>query len=137
MTNENKKDNIAVELERASQALGAALLLSREGFLNDAVSRLYYFVLHHVRALLLSKGLEPKSHEGALRLFGLHFVKEGTFETTTSHIFSKLMKLREEADYNPAYFFTAEDFIRFREEAESLCAKIKDYLARTGFTEGS
>lgn len=135
MTDENKKKNIAAELERASQSLGASLLLSKEGFLNDAVSRLYYFVLHHVRALLLSKGLEPKSHEGALRLFGLHFIREGIFAINTSHIFSKLMKLREEADYNPAYFFTSEDFLQFRQEAESFCARIRDYLGKTGLTE--
>jgi uncharacterized protein (UPF0332 family) len=53
--------------------------------------------------VLLTEGLEPKSHEGALRLFGLHFVKPGAFEAKDSHIFSKLMKLREEADYNPSY----------------------------------
>jgi len=34
-----------------------------------------------VRALLLGKGLEPKTHEGALRLLGLHFVKPGIVST--------------------------------------------------------
>jgi hypothetical protein len=60
--------------------LAAANLLFENDFLQDAISRLYYFLLHNTRALLLTKGLEPKSHdEGALRLFGLHFVKEGIF----------------------------------------------------------
>ena len=111
MTEENKKRNIAEEIVRAGEAMGAADLLFERGFLNDAVSRLYYFVLYHIRALLLSKGLEPKSHEGALRLFALHFVKEGLFEAKVSHVFSKLMKYREEADYNPSYTFTKEDYI--------------------------
>jgi len=128
MTEENKKENIKNELDRASKALDAAILLFDSGFLSDAISRLYYYLLHSVRALLLTKGLEPKSHEGVLRVFSLHFVKEGIFEPKASHIFAKLMKYREEADYNPSYIFTREDFIEFRKDAEDLANKIKNYL---------
>jgi uncharacterized protein (UPF0332 family) len=133
MTEENKKDNIKNELERASNAFQAANLLYDSGLLNDAVSRLYYFLLHNIRALLLSKGLEPKSHEGALRVFSLHFVKEGIFMPGDSHIFSRLMKYREEADYNPSYTFTKEDFIEFKKETEGLSSKIKAYLNKMGY----
>lgn len=45
-----------------------------------------------------------------------------------SHTFAKLMKYREEADYNPACMFTKEDFIEFRREAENLVSKINGYL---------
>ncbi|MDA8090536.1 MAG: HEPN domain-containing protein [Nitrospiraceae bacterium] len=134
MTEENKKQNIAEEIARARDSMRAADLLFENGLINDAVSRLYHFVLYHIRALLLSKGLEPKSHEGALRLFGLHFVKEGQFEAKASHVFSKLMKYREEADYNPSYTFTKEDYMELRQEAETLssataaCLKQKGYL---------
>lgn len=86
-------------------------------FISEAVARLYYFVLYNIRAVLLTKGLEPESHEGALRLFTLHFVKEKLFEPENAHIFSKLMKCREEADYNPSYIFGAGDFIAFKKEA--------------------
>jgi hypothetical protein len=78
--------------------------------------------------LLLTEGLEPKSHEGALRLLSLHFVKEGIFEPKVSHTFSKLMKYREEADYNPSYVFTAEDFVDFKREAEDLSNRIRAFL---------
>jgi len=77
--------------------------------------------------------LEPKSHEGALRLFGLHFVKEGHFEAKASHVFSKLMKYREEADYNPSYAFTSEDYVDFRQEADRLSCLIEAYLQEKGY----
>ena len=128
MTEENKQENIKAELDKAAGILSQAELLCKSGFLDGAVSRLYYFLFHTIRALLLSKGLEPKSHEGALRVFGLHFVKEGTFAAKDSHVFSKLMKYREEADYNPVYFFTKEDFIEFKDESLILSNKIKTYL---------
>jgi len=131
----NKKENIREELKRAERAIGAANLLFNNDFLNDALSRLYYFLLYNIRALLLTKGFEPKSHEGSLRLFALHFVKEGVFESKDSHIFSKLMKYREEADYNPSYIFTREDFVEFKKETEELADKIMSYVKDKGYLE--
>ena len=124
----NKSENIREEMERASQTMSAATLLYDNNLINDAVSRLYYFLLYNIRALLLTKGLEPKSHEGALRLFALHFIKEKLFDPKDSHVFSKLMKYREEADYNPSYVFDKDDFADFKIEAEALSRKIKSYL---------
>jgi len=43
-------------------------------------------------------------------------------------LFSKLMKYREEADYNPSYVFTREDFIGLKKEAEGVINKITSYL---------
>jgi uncharacterized protein (UPF0332 family) len=77
---ENKKENVREEIHHANESMKAADLLFNNGFIRDAVSKLYYSLLYTVRAMLLTKGLEPKSHEGALRLFGLHFVKQGIFE---------------------------------------------------------
>lgn len=131
MMEENKRENICAELERASEALSAALLLYENGFISDAVSRLYYFVLYHIRALLLTKGFEPRSHEGALRLFGLHFVREELVDKRAAQIFSKLMKFREEADYNPVSMFTEADFVELKGEAETLALIIKKYLKDT------
>ncbi len=136
MIEENKRENIREEIERAEKAKEAAQLLMDNGFINDAVSKLYYFLLYGIRALLLTKGMEPKSHEGALRLFGLHFVKEGVFVSKDSHVFSKLMKFKEEADYNPSYVFTKEDFKDLAREAEELFFEIKAYLEKKNYLKG-
>lgn len=133
MNEENKKANIREEIDRANEAIRAANLLFENGFVRDGVSKLYYSLLYSIRALLLTEGLEPKSHEGALRLFGLHFVKPGAFEAKDSHIFSKLMKFREEADYNPSYSFSPEDFTEFKSEAEGVIQKITNYLKSKGY----
>jgi len=130
---ENKSKNIAEELGKATKAAKAAALLFENGFVEEAISRLYYFLLYHVRAMLLTKGLEPRSHEGALRLLGLHFVKEGVLQPQISHVFSKLMKYREEADYNPSYVFTREDFIQFKEEAKTASDVIHGFLKDSGY----
>lgn len=128
MTQENRRSNIAQELARAKECLTSADLLFSHGQLSDAVSRLYYYLYHAVRALLLSKGLEPKTHEGTLRLLSMHFVKTGLLNVETSHIFTRLMKYREEADYNPSYSFTQNDYERFRKEAEAFHARVVEFL---------
>jgi len=130
---QNKKENLREEIQRSNESLKAAELLFENGFTRDAVAKLYYTLLYMVRAILLTKGLEPKSHEGALRLFGMHFVKQGVFEAKDSHVFSKLMKYREEADYNPSYVFTPEDFVEFKKEAELLMQKITSRLKEEGY----
>jgi uncharacterized protein (UPF0332 family) len=130
---ENKKQNVHEEINHANESMRAADLLFNNGFIRDAVSKLYYSLLYMVRAMLLTKGLEPRSHEGALRLFGLHFVKQGIFETRDSHVFSRLMKYRQEADYNPSYMFTLEDFIEFRKDAENVMLKIMSRLKQEGY----
>ena len=79
MNEENKRENIREEIDRANEAIRAANLLFENRFVKDAISKLYYSLLYSVRGLLLTEGLEPKSHEGTLRLFGLHFVKPGAF----------------------------------------------------------
>jgi len=133
MREENKKENIHEEISRAHEAMKVSDLLFENNFVKDAVAKLYYAFLYTIRALLLTKGFEPKSHEGALRLFGLHFVKQGVFEAKDSHIFSKLMKYREEADYNPSYIFTHEDFIELKKEAECVLLKISSYLKENDY----
>jgi hypothetical protein len=63
-------------------------------------------------------------------------VKEGVFISQDSHVFSKLMKFREEADYNPFYVFTEEDFKDLAIEADNLFLKIRAYLKdKNYFTE--
>jgi hypothetical protein len=130
---DNKKSNIRDELARAESAKASAQLLFKSGYIADAISRLYYWVFHNTKSLLLTQGIEPKSHEGTLALFSLHFVKTGLFEAADAHIFAKLMKYRQEADYNASYVFTERDFIEFQKNAEELGGKIRQYLREKGY----
>ena len=133
MKEENQRENVREEIDHAKESMKAADLLFNNGFVRDAVAKLYYSLLYMVRAILLTKGLEPRSHEGALRLFGLHFVKQGIFEAKDSHVFSRLMKYRQEADYNPSYTFTLEDYVEFKKEAEMVMQRITSRLEKESY----
>lgn len=135
MTEENRRLNISEELERADAALEATRVLLQERLLSDCVSRLYYYLFYNVRALLLTKGIEPRSHEGAMRLYSLHFIKNGPLPASASHLFARLMKYREEADYNPSYMFEADDVEGWIGEAIQLAHSIRSIIRNEGLTD--
>lgn len=136
MTEQHKVINILQEIERAKDCLKSADILAENNQLVDGVSRLYYFVYHTMRALLLSKGLEPKTHEGMLRPLGIHFIKPETLPVNISHLFAWIMKYREEADYNALYTVSTEDYFDFRTEASLLQRPYTVSLHQNDFYKG-
>jgi len=133
MIEENKIRHITNEIGVAQEALEESTILFERGLLRGAISRLYYFLFHMIRALLASKGLEPKSHDGAERLFSLHFVREGLFDPSDAKVLAILMKYRSNADYKPEYVFTNEDYIDYKEKANLLYQKIEAFLREKGY----
>lgn len=135
MTNENRRTNIQDELARAAQALRAAEALAQLDLSADSVSRAYYAVFHALRALLLSAGLEPKSHQGAIHLFNTGFVKPGTFATSHNRLIAGLQRARELADYDSSVQFSKEDALIELQEAKSFVDEVERYLREAGWAE--
>lgn len=97
------------EMVRAGSELEAARVLHEKGFSFKAVSSAYYAIYHAAKALLLIKGVDPKSHEGVERMFSLYYIKTKEFDLTAGKAIGRLMKMREEADYYPEIPFTPEE----------------------------
>jgi uncharacterized protein (UPF0332 family) len=108
VTNDNKKAHIAAELARCDESLRAAEILLHAALFHDAESRLYYAAYHAAIALLLTQGLEPRSHSGVANLLGLHFVKTGRLDADDARLFARLQKYRVEADYSADFALTNE-----------------------------
>lgn len=107
MTGDNIRANLAEEIARGEECLRAAEHLFAGGFFNDAVSRAYYAAFHWARALLLTKGIDPKSHRGVMQLISLHFVKDGVLPAEAAAALSQLGAFRELSDYNSSADFSA------------------------------
>lgn len=124
MTDENKRVNIAAELARCDESLRAARVLVDAGLLHDAESRLYYAADHAAVALLLTQGLEARSHAGVANLLGLHFVKTGRLDSGDARIFARLQKYRVEADYSTEFVLTRPTL----DEDVAACAAFVDRI---------
>lgn len=92
------------------------------------MSRCYYAAYHAAQAVLLTEGLNAKTHTGLITLFALHFVKTGKIEPRFGRLLSNLKDDRDEGDYEVVSYLdkeTAENALR---EAGEFVLRIKDYL---------
>ena len=118
------------EFRRALDELKVAkVLLENELYFKSVVSS-YYSVYHAAKAVLLLKGVIPRSHEGVERMFSLYYVKTGEIEIDTGKIIGRLTKLREEADYYPESTFRLKDAQEALEMAKSFVENIQEKLGR-------
>ena len=106
MTGDNARQNAAQEMERAKEVLAESRHLLTGGFYNGAVTRAYYAAFHGARALLVTRGLESKTHRGVIQLLNLHFVKDGPLSIQVAEYLSHLETYRELSDYTAIARFT-------------------------------
>lgn len=135
MTDEHLRVHVAAELEQGATALRAAEALLALGLFSDAVSRAYYAAFHHAMALLLSSGVEPKSHAGVGSMLGLHFVRAGKLPPECTHELARLAQFRAEADYNRFFSFTAQSASQEVAVARSFCQRALAFLSASGFAD--
>ncbi|MCS7215922.1 MAG: HEPN domain-containing protein, partial [Thermodesulfovibrio sp.] len=111
------------EIKRAEEEIQASQVLQEKEFYYKSIVSAYYTVYHAAKALLLLKCVDPKTHEGVERMFGLYYIKTGEFDAKTGKVLGRLRKMREEADYYPEIPFDYED----SQEAISLA---KEFLEK-------
>ncbi len=116
MTPPNRRENARREAALGDDALQAAEALLGLALPNDAVSRAYYAAFHYARALLLSGGLEPRTHRGVFSLLEEHFEKTGQLSPAALSSFARRQTFRGLADYDASERLTAE---RAQEEVAS------------------
>ena len=122
MTESSRPEEVQAELRRADKSLAAARSLLNDGFLEDALSRAYYSILHAARAVLLAEGVSVSSHRTVRRLFGSHLIKPGKLAVRLAKILAEEQDDRFLADYDA--WFHAE-----RERAEKRVSEAAEFLA--------
>ncbi len=132
MTGENRKAAIAQEIRQGESALAAARALRGLRLHNDALNRLYYALFHHVVALLLVEGVEPRRHGAIPGLLGQHVVGRHALTAADVALFSRTQTFRELADYERTW--TADDAIAAVAFGEVVPAieRIASYLRDAG-----
>lgn len=126
----NRLTNAKNEWEKAQEVLREAKVLLDGKLPGGAISRAYYAAFHAASALLISEGIEVRSHQGLGRMFSLHFIKTGILDSNFSRILSLAQKYREEADYNSEYVFTLDDARTTFQEVEELCGAVESALKK-------
>lgn len=131
MNEKNKQINIQEEWSRAQTVLKEAKSLADQEFLEGATSRAYYAAFHATQAVLLTQGLQPKTHQGTMYLFNHHFVKAGLIEPEYSQVLARAAKYREEADYRHNMTFTKSQTQQTIEEVERFLKRMDAFLQQS------
>lgn len=87
-------------LDKATDALLNAEYDLRGGFVLATANRAYYSCYYCMTALLYSKSVYAKTHQGTRAKFSELFIKTNIFPTDSSEIVSLLFDNRQEADYD-------------------------------------
>lgn len=97
------------------------------------MSRTYYAAYHAARALLLSDGLESRTHSGTIQMIGLHFIRTEVIDERFSRLLSLLQSEREGADYESTLRYREEDASRWLGEVEEFRCEVQEILRTRGY----
>ena len=133
MSDDTRRHRVTREMDRSRRARAAATRNAAAGDYETAANRLHYAALHATRALLLSEGLEAKTHRGVSRMLVVHFVAPGRMPDWAQPALARLETERDLADYAADYDVTEERYDRCRSEADRLLAEIERHLRAGGW----
>jgi uncharacterized protein len=128
VTEENRRANIAAELDKSRRALSTAGVNAAAGDFDAAVNRLYYAAFHAVMAVCLTEVLEPKTHHGARHLLNVHFVLTGKVDEWVNGALTRLEDDRYVADYEAGFHIDQQRYELRRQEAGRLLERLSGYL---------
>jgi uncharacterized protein len=95
----DKKALSDARMDKAKEFLSDARATYNERRFRTSVNRAYYAALNAVRAILILEGANPETHEGAVTLFGIRFIKTGILTVDIIKKFKILLSRRTDVDY--------------------------------------
>lgn len=111
LSEECRIEVVNYRIERAYIALEQAKKNLEINCLEVTANRLYYAAYYAASALLISYGINTKSHEGNIGLFGQKFVITGLLSRDLGKLYNQLFQLRLTGDYSDTFGLTAEDVV--------------------------
>jgi uncharacterized protein (UPF0332 family) len=119
-----------LELDKALRLLAVAEHLLSAGYNEDAISRAYYAAFHAACALLASIGRTVRTHEGLRAAVGEHFIRTGKLPARFSRYLTRAAADRNDADYNCASTYSAEDAAESISNAKEIVTSVMALLQK-------
>ena len=115
---------VRYRISRAETTLQLAELAVKNGFLYDAVNRLYYACFFAVSALLLADGHSSPKHKGVQSLFSRHWIHTERLPASMGRFFHRIYEHRQRSDYADLVSFDRADVDSWCDEARVFVAQI-------------
>ena len=118
---DNPKDAINVG---KSQLISSKMLFEC-GQYRDSVTMSYYAMYSSALALLLKKGISPKTHEGTLRQLAKEYVKTGLLSKESYGYLYDSRETRNDSSYGYSKTFAEEDAEKLILQAEKFINEVE------------
>ena len=117
-------------LERANELLDEAQTLLDSDKYKSANNRAFYAIEKSMKALLASKEIEADSHNGCLRQFNVHFIKDeiGGFNQGDYKRVANAQRIRNNSDYDDFYIANKQECANQVETAREFLQKAIEYF---------
>ena len=125
LSEKNREDLITYRLSRAIETLKEADYISKGGYFNAAVNRLYYAAYYAASALLIRSKIEASTHKGVLKQLGLQYISKGLLDVSYGSIYSRLFQARQAGDYEDFIFCDKTMYEDYKPMAEQFIEKMK------------
>ena len=122
-------NEIQLHLKKAETTLAEAEYLLVGEFYSATVSRSYYAGFYAVQAILYTKEIYAKTHQGVLIMFNKHFIKTGIFEPYLSKYLKNNLDQRLIGDYEIGFGMDKDDAKHAIERAKEIIKTIKEYIS--------
>ncbi len=120
LTNEDRKAVVELRLEKAQTALEQAEGNIPMCYWEVIANRLYYAAYYAVSGLLVANGDVAQTHDGVIKMFGLHFVRTGLVTQEMGKHYSRLFSSRLTGDYSDTFDLQKEDVLPLVEPTKEL-----------------
>lgn len=115
-------------LEKADHALEVAEALEREGYIQDASSRIYYAMFYAAQALLKSENIEVRKHSAVEAAVGYQFAKTGRIDPKYHRLLINARKIREVVDYDIQEEMTDQRAVLKVEDGREFVSVVKGII---------
>ncbi len=131
LSDEQRHSIVIYRLENAAKTLEEVESHRRNGFYNTAVNRMYYACYYAASAMLISIGVEAKSHDGVRHGLGRHVVLPGLLSADLGRFYSRLFSKRSTGDYDDFVNHTLETVDELLPNARLFVSTITDILQKS------
>lgn len=115
-------------LEKAADAIENAEYNLKGGFISATANRAYYSCYYSMIALLYTRNVYAKTHQGARAKFSELFIKSSIFPIEYSDSIAMLFDYRQEADYDLDEDITHEEAANLIKKASEFYRLVNTYF---------
>ena len=131
LDDESVKALVAYRIQHAKNTFAEVESITKSGFYNTAINRLYYACYYAVIALLLKNNISTQTHAGVKQMLGLHFVRTNKLNPEFARFYAQMFNNRISGDYDDFISFDLEMLEELIPQAKLFLAAIEELISKS------